>query len=395
MADIATGLGWCILLVLAIQTAWLAVQVTGASAHHLRAALPSNARARLAVVIPAHNEAGGILRTLESIQQQLAPGDRILVVADNCNDDTAAIAQRYGVDVIARRDAVLKGKGFALAFGVDHLRPDPPEVVVFVDADCILAPCALDWLSYRCKANDRPVQAAYLMEADATTTPAKKLAAFAWVVKNWVRPLGASRLGLGCLLYGSGMALPWRLAATAPLATAHLVEDLKLGLDLALAGEMPLFCPSAVVTSRFPDNPGGTLVQRTRWEHGHLDLIVRYVPRLVMHALRRRDVRLLMLALDLAIPPLSLLIVVAASGAITASVALFFSANILLCLAFIAVAIFLLAVLIVAWQKVGRAIIGLHDLHHALYYLLSKIPLYWHFLVKRQKEWIRSDRDRR
>src|SRR5262245_56077892 len=49
-------------------------------------------RRRIAVLVPAHNESTGLLQTLADIQTQILPGDRLLVVADNCVDDTAAVA---------------------------------------------------------------------------------------------------------------------------------------------------------------------------------------------------------------------------------------------------------------------------------------------------------------
>ena len=68
----------------------------------------------IAVLIPAHNESSGIIATLNSIRSQLKLTDRLLVVADNCNDDTAKIAAEYGAEVIERHDANNRGKGFAL-----------------------------------------------------------------------------------------------------------------------------------------------------------------------------------------------------------------------------------------------------------------------------------------
>jgi glycosyltransferase involved in cell wall biosynthesis len=56
------------------------------------------------VIVPAHNESAGILPTIEDIKRQLSPGDRLLVVADNCSDDTAAVAAAAGAEVIARDD---------------------------------------------------------------------------------------------------------------------------------------------------------------------------------------------------------------------------------------------------------------------------------------------------
>jgi cellulose synthase/poly-beta-1,6-N-acetylglucosamine synthase-like glycosyltransferase len=392
MAEIAYALAWLLLLVLTTQVAWLTLQVCAAKPSMLSAAIAPSTRACCVILIPAHNEAGGIKHALQSARSQLAPGDRILVVADNCSDGTATVARQYGVDVIEREDGAHRGKGFALAFGVDSLRRDPPDIVVFLDADCELAAGALDWLAYSCQCNDRPVQAAYLMDASTSSAPMKRLAEFAWTVKNWIRPLGARRLGLGCHLQGSGMALPWRLAATAPLATSHLVEDLKLGLDLALAGAMPVFCPEAVVTSCFPDNPAGASAQRTRWEHGHLSLIASYVPRLIVSAVRKRNVSLLMLAIDLSVPPLSLLLLTTACSALCGGAMFLVTGRSMPGLGFSMACCALLIALIVAQKKAGRNSIGLR---HAFLYIGSKIPLYLRFLIKRQTEWIRSDRDQR
>ena len=49
----------------------------------------NESRSRLAVLVPAHDEGAVLLQTISDIQMQLRPGDRLLVVADNCTDDTA------------------------------------------------------------------------------------------------------------------------------------------------------------------------------------------------------------------------------------------------------------------------------------------------------------------
>src|SRR5580704_15079974 len=59
---------------------------------------------RLAVLVPAHNEEAGVYSTLESINLQLTLTDRVLVVADNCTDNTASIARSAGAEVIERFD---------------------------------------------------------------------------------------------------------------------------------------------------------------------------------------------------------------------------------------------------------------------------------------------------
>lgn len=365
----------------------LLLQVLAALWPQRPARLPAGARPRLAVLVPAHDEAGGLAATIAGIQAQLAPGDRLLVVADNCSDTTAAIARAHGAQVIERRDPGRRGKGYALDCGIRHLAADPPAVVVIVDADCALGPDSLEWLGKCCAASGRPVQAADLMRAPPGAGLGLQLAEFAWLLKNGVRPLGYRRLGLPCQLMGTGMALPWPLLAAAPAAGGHLVEDLKLGLDLARGGHPPLFCPPARVTSRFPPDAAGARQQRRRWEHGHLGMICGEAPRLILTAAAAGNLPLLALALDLCIPPLALL----ALGA-----GLLLAANLALGAAGLAPALAatlcLVLAVVLAWAGYGREIVSLRGLAFAPLYALAKIPLYLGFLAGRQRDWVRSRR---
>jgi cellulose synthase/poly-beta-1,6-N-acetylglucosamine synthase-like glycosyltransferase len=354
----------------------------------------AGARGRLAIIMPAHDEALVIATTLRAVIPQLAARDRLIVVADNCSDDTANIARQEGAEVIVRTDAVRRGKGYALDFGVRHLESDPPDIALIVDADCEVTPGALGSLAATCARTSRPVQALYLMHAAPNAGLKTRLAEFAWVLRNQVRPLGLWRLGLPCQLMGTGMAFPWECLRTSALATGHIVEDLKLGIDLARAGHAPLFCPGALVTSRFPDSTAGLQSQRTRWEHGHLGVILREAPRLLLESVLRCRPALLVLALDLGVPPLALLalqllLVWLAALALYAST----EAAVPLALATLGVVLFGFAV-ITAWWRFARHVVSLASLALAPVYVLWKIPLYARFLVSRQVDWVRSRRDR-
>ncbi|MDB5681539.1 MAG: glycosyl transferase, family 2, partial [Sphingomonas bacterium] len=103
---------------------------------------------RVVVLIPAHDEGPGIAPTIDALKAVAGPDVRILVVADNCSDDTAAVARAAGAEVIERSDATARGKGYALAFGRDHISAaDAPDVVIVMDADCLLAPGSIEALA--------------------------------------------------------------------------------------------------------------------------------------------------------------------------------------------------------------------------------------------------------
>ena len=381
-------------LVLIVPVALLLVQVV-ASLPRSRVPAPvvRHAGSRLAVLIPAHDESSGLLATLRSVLPQLRAGDRCLVVADNCSDDTAQIAAAAGADVVERFDATLRGKGHALDFGVRSLAADPPDIVVVVDADCIVTAGALDRVAEASRVHRRPVQALYLMTAPPPAKRATQIAEFAFRVKNHARPLGFLRLGLPCQLMGTGMAFPWSALRAIDLATGHIVEDMKMGLDLTAAGHPPLFCPEALVTSHFPVNEAGTKSQRTRWEHGHLSMIVGTAPRLLWHSLKARDGASLALGLDLLVPPLALLVMV--STLFAALCLIFFAvggSGWPLLVSTIGLGGLFVAVTL-AWLRYGRDVLPLATLALAPLYALKKIPLYLRFVVSRQAEWVRSKRD--
>ncbi len=381
------------LTLLALPVLLLLIQVLAAMAPRHAAGVPTLARPRLVVLVPAHNEAGGILNTLHSVLPQLQAGDRLVVIADNCSDNTAQVAAAAGAEVIARHDLVRRGKGYALDFGVQHLKADVPDVVIVIDADCLVAPQALDRLARVCGETGRPVQALYLMRSPPSAGPMAPIAEFAWVVKNQVRPLGYYRLGQPCQLMGTGMAFPWNVLGMVPLASGHIVEDLKMGVDLAAAGFAPLFCPEALVTSVFPESREGTKSQRTRWEHGHLAMITGEAPGYLLRALRSANSGLLALALDLCVPPLALLTLgVVASCAVGLAYYAISGQPGVLRLALLTLIGLGLAVLL-AWARFGREVLSLGRLAYAPFYALRKIPLYLKFLVSRQVEWVRSKRD--
>jgi cellulose synthase/poly-beta-1,6-N-acetylglucosamine synthase-like glycosyltransferase len=393
-------LSWMLLIVagvIAIPVFTFCAEVVAAVVIRQRdseAPVSDGTRSSICVVVPAHNESAGLLNTLECIKRQLKAGDRLLVIADNCTDETATIAKAAGAEVSERHDRTKIGKGYALEWGIQQLRADPPDTVVIIDADCTLADDSLNRLAALSRATSRPVQSLNLMAAPEGSSIDYRVSVFAFRVKNWVRPLGLRALNLPCQLMGTGMAFPWRIISSADLATGALVEDVKLGLELARTKRSPLFCPAARVDSRFPTTASGAESQRTRWEQGHLGLLVTTAPRLIYDALARRNLPLAALALDMAVPPLILLGMVVGVTlficAITAVLGLGYAALFLSAASMLAFALSLL----LCWLKCGRDILPLNSFRSIVPYFKAKLVIYPKMLSRRrQSQWIRTDRD--
>ncbi|MBD2109734.1 glycosyltransferase family 2 protein [Nodosilinea sp. FACHB-13] len=395
LGDLITVMLAVLPLLLLTTSAFFALECLMALGKAQSSATPSTLPAdlSLAVLVPAHNEAEGIATTLATILPQLRPSDRLLVIADNCTDATAEAARQAGATVIERHNVNQRGKGYALDFGLSHLVANPPDIVVFVDADCDLQPHSLAALAIQAQHSQRPVQAVYLMEKPPSPGLKDGISAFAFKVKNWVRPLGLYRLGQPCLLTGTGIAMPWDAAIAVNVASGHIVEDMKLGLDLALAGYGPQFCQSAWVTSRLPSGNQAATTQRTRWEHGHLQMLSEYVPKLLGQALRQGRVDLLALALELAVLPISLQVMVTLAIAALCLVAALAGLSWLPAYIALGAVLALSTGVSLAWAGYGRSDLSLKDLLTVPLYVLNKIPLYFKFLVKPEKTWVRTERD--
>ncbi len=90
---------------------------------------------RTALVIPARNEEIGVAHVLTALPREFL--DRIVVVDNGSADGTADVARRLGAIVVSEPRP---GYGRACLAGVAALRPDPPDALLFLDADASDAP---------------------------------------------------------------------------------------------------------------------------------------------------------------------------------------------------------------------------------------------------------------
>lgn len=392
MSAIGLALAWGVAVAVAVPLTIYCIEVL-AGLSPSRGTPELTSAPQTVVLIPAHDEAAIIGRTLALLNAHRTDNVRVLVVADNCSDATAEIARAHGAEVMERADAVLRGKGYALAAGRDHLanQPAPPEVVIVLDADCRLLPGSLEQLAAAAIRHGAPVQATNLIEADLAAPPMVQISSFAMLVKNLYRSRGMQRLGGGALLTGTGMAFPWPLFADAALASGSIVEDLHLGIAMAEAGHAPRLAPQAHVRSA-PAAMRDALAQRMRWEHGFLQTLRTRALPLVGRGIRRRSLALVLLGLHLCVPPLALLLGIGsvvfaglvASTAITGAAAP--AAVLGGCLAAA------LVVTLTAWLLGGRSYLAPAALVRVPLYLLWKIPLYARFLRKPLAGWNRTPR---
>ena len=346
----------------------------------------------LVVLIPAHDEALGLKAILARINAVLPPGARILVVADNCTDATAAIARESGATAIERTDPERRGKGYALAYGRDHLAAAPPACVIVIDADCVPEPGALARIARTALARNAAVQCVNLLSAGPGRPPMVEISGFAFVVKNLVRQTGLARIGAPAILTGTGMGFPWPLFAQAPLASGELAEDLTLGIDLVRTRRIPRFEPDAHVWSA-PSASSATLTQRPRWENGFLAVARKHALPLLRDGLGSGHAAAIWMGLHLLTPPLALLVLLnlTLSAAFGLLAALGGTSGPLLAEALLLA--LLLPAIGAAWALHGRAQMRASTVLRIPFYVAWKIPIYLRLLSGGEKRWVRTERD--
>ena len=344
------------------------------------------------IIVPAHDEEA-ILDDRLAALKQAAGAFHILLVADNCSDGTADIARRHGVDVIERFDDERRGKGYALDFARHHLQANPPAVVLIIDADCAMDAESIALLAYRCAATGSPCQATNLQAPAPGASPAVQLSTFAFFIKNVIRQRAMQRLAGRVHLLGTGMALPWPIFERATMATADIVEDLKLGQDLAMSGHGPIFIEDATIWS-IAETVSNTLSQRRRWEGGFLENALRRGPAMFGTSLLKRDMRGLWASINVMVPPFALLILIDL-GLVLIGVLVAAATHVRLWPLFIMGGALVLAggALGLAWAAGGSRFVSLRGLVQIPFYLSWKLPMYLGFVRRgTPKEWMRTGR---
>lgn len=96
---------------------------------------------KIIALIPAYNEAADIATALYFLRVQIRRPDRMIVIANNCTDNTAEIAAACGADVIIMEGNKHKKAG-ALNYGLEYLLPrlDDEDAILVQDADSFMDP---------------------------------------------------------------------------------------------------------------------------------------------------------------------------------------------------------------------------------------------------------------
>jgi cellulose synthase/poly-beta-1,6-N-acetylglucosamine synthase-like glycosyltransferase len=273
---------------------------------------PKAGESIFAVVVPAHNEESVIGATVAQLRQMTYPQDRfdVHVVADHCSDATASAARAAGAIVHNRAEGPRGRKGYALAWLLDRVLLDPRhyDAVVVFDADSRVSPDFLGWMDQALAAGAQVVQGKHVI-ANPYASTFSALADADMRLNNRIRNQAKENLRLSARLMGDGMCWSRKVLETYPFAMSSLTEDREYGIHLVAQGVRVHYVPQATsegqATTRWNDATG----QRRRWYGGAFELQRRYLGPLLRAMWRQRSLDSLDSALELTVPPFSMLCV--------------------------------------------------------------------------------------
>jgi len=251
------------------------------------------------ILIPAYNESKGIIDTLKSLKRlKKTDRTRIVVVADNCNDDTASIVRDQGVEVLERNDLQRRGKGYALEWAMSQYDLDDFDAVVIIDADTIVEENMLEIMAGLFSDGADAVQLCYLTDARKSRSVAY-IQYIASLTENYLYYGPRQKLGLAILLRGTGMAVRSEVLKKYPWDSHSVTEDVDYALKLIRADHRIDFSLSSRVTAGSTESFGQSYSQKKRWISGTVSLILdNFVP-LIKEGFAGGNFRLIELAFSL------------------------------------------------------------------------------------------------
>lgn len=237
---------------------------------------------RYAILIPARNEQLVLPYLLDSIRAQNYPQELIsvYVIADNCTDNTAGVAEKHGAEVVVRHNANQVGKGYALNYLLRYIEREGRlplhDIFMVFDADNLLEP---DYISRINQCFSDGYEAACGCRLSKNPADSWISAGYAlWYIHDSVH-LNASRqaLGVSCAVSGTGFGFTSGLyRRMGGWSFFTLTEDIEFNAWCAVNGVCIGYCPSAVLYDEQPVSFPQSWKQRIRWVQGGIQVSLKY-----------------------------------------------------------------------------------------------------------------------
>ena len=244
-------------------------------------------RTRIAVLVSARNEERVIGNLIDCLTAQDYPKEltSIFVLADNCTDNTAAIAAQHGATVYERENKTEIGKGYALEYLLARLDEDYGkgafDAFVVFDADNLVEPNFLTEIN-KTHSDGYEVVVGYRNTknyGDSWVSAGYGL----WYLRDSVILNGARlRIGACAMICGTGYLFSNKVKEQNGGWPFHLLtEDAEFTAKHASEGDVFGYCPEAQLYDEQPARFSVSWRQRLRWAKGGIQVFVKYARGLI------------------------------------------------------------------------------------------------------------------
>jgi cellulose synthase/poly-beta-1,6-N-acetylglucosamine synthase-like glycosyltransferase len=237
----------------------------------------SASASRLLILVPAHDEERLIGRCVRSLMEMTSHRAvaSIVVIADNCSDQTAGIAESLGARVLQRRDTTRRGKPAAIEWAFGQLPLADFDAAVIIDADTEVDPGFADALAEYAPLRDIAVQA-YFGVSNLHDSWLSTLGVLLSKVRYEGQYPLKRRARLNCPLTGNGMCLGANLLRRAGWPADSLTENWDLYARYTAAGEVIAYARQALLAAHEESSLATSSTQRQRWQAGRWHVLREY-----------------------------------------------------------------------------------------------------------------------
>lgn len=269
---------------------------------------------RFAFIIAARNESAVIANLIKSIKSQNYPSELIdvIVIADNCTDNTAEIARCNGAIVYERFNKQLVGKGYALDYAFSKIKDEYGDYTYYdgyyiFDADNIID---RNYVSEMNKTFDQGYKV-------ITSYRNSKNFATNWITAGYslwfcreAKYLNNPRMLLktSCAVSGTGFLINSSIIKKYDGWKFNLLtEDIEFSVVNVLDGETIGYCADAMFYDEQPETFKQSWNQRMRWSKGFYQVMFKYGGSLLKTMYKKREIFISCYDMFMTIAPATLL----------------------------------------------------------------------------------------
>ena len=254
---------------------------------------------KFAVLVAAHNESAVVGQLIENLKELKYPKELydIYVIADNCKDNTAEVAEKAGAIVCERFDEHNKSKGFALEWMFEKLFEMEKrgekfyDAVAIFDADNLVHHNFLMEMNNRLCKGDKIIQGFLDAKNPYDSWVAGTFAIAFWLIDH-VSHLAKTNIGLSAVLGGTGMCITLDVLKKHGWRATCLVEDMEFTMKSLTEGIKTTWAHDAIVYDEKPITFMQSWTQRKRWAQGQFDVAHRFIPKMLVAGWKRKDIRI-------------------------------------------------------------------------------------------------------